>query len=408
MGSTASVARLGRFATDTPVGSMPEIQSYKVSADGYRLQIECAVAGEATVGCHWIDPISGRFLRESPWVEAKGSASIGIDLPAAPGRYRFYVSTRTDKGWDYLLGLPFLTVDAVVGEAGVSIERQLKTNVGALGRERWPGELREIVAGPWKAFWANRFLIGSMVRRDILSRYRGSFADAFWALLNPLLLMLTYYFVFGVFLKTRFPGDPSQSGFVLFFLAGMLPWLAMNESIARAPNSALEHRNLIRKAIFPVEVLPLNLTLAGMVTGLTATVIFLLFLIGARHAIPVTGLWLPVLWVPQLLLTAGLCYLLAAVGVYVRDLVYVMGLLLTMWFFMTPICYPDANLPKEALVMLGKNPLYVLVRGYRAIFIKGTVPEWAALGKLYAVSVLIFYAGFAIFRRARRGFADVL
>jgi len=107
-------------------------------------------------------------------------------------------------------------------------------------------------------------------------------------------------------------------------------------------------------------------------------------------------------------LTAGLCYLLAAVGVYVRDLVYVMGLLLTMWFFMTPICYPDANLPKEALVVLGKNPLYVLVRGYRAIFIEGTAPEWAALGKLYAVSVVIFYAGFAIFRRARRGFADVL
>jgi lipopolysaccharide transport system permease protein len=247
-----------------------------------------------------------------------------------------------------------------------------------------------------------------MVRRDIVSRYRGSFADAFWALLNPLLLMLTYYFVFGVFLKTRFPGDPSQSGFVLFFLSGMLPWLAMNESIARAPNSALEHRNLITKVIFPVEVLPLNLTLAGLVTGLTATVIFLFFLVASRGGVPLTALWLPVIWVPQILLTAGLCYLLAAVGVYVRDLVYVMGLLLTMWFFLTPICYPDTALPEVLLPILGKNPLYILVRAYRAIFIESASPNWPAIAKLYALSVVIFYAGFAVFRRARRSFADVL
>ena len=119
-------------------------------------------------------------------------------------------------------------------------------------------------------------------------------------------------------------------------------------------------------------------------------------------------LWLPVLLIPQFLFTAGLCYLLAATGVYVRDLVYVMGLLLTMWFFLTPICYPDIALPAQLLPILGKNPLYVLVRAYRAIFIQNSSPEWGAVAKLYGLSIVLFYAGFAVFRRARRGFADVL
>lgn len=360
------------------------------------------------VTCQWVDPESGRFLREAEWQQANPQAVHEVELPPAPGRYRFYVTARQGERWGYEQGAPMLVVDAEVQEQGVVVQRSTIATLAALRRERWPQLARELLAGPWQAYWNNRHLIASMVRRDIASRYRGSFADAFWALLNPLLLMLTYYFVFGVFLRTRFPGDPTTGGYVLFFLAGMLPWLAMNESLARGPNTALEHRNLITKMIFPVEVLPFNLTLAGWVTGLTATAIYFGFLLWLRGAIPLTALWLPVLWAPQLLLTAGLCYVLAATGVYVRDLVYVMGLLLTMWFFLTPICYPDQNLPQALLPVLGKNPLYVLVRAYRAILIENRMPDWGAVSKLWGLALVIFYAGFALFRRARRGFADVL
>jgi lipopolysaccharide transport system permease protein len=387
---------------------MPDIVAHRAAASGFTVSIDIEISGPATVGCHWVDPDTGRFLKESPWVESAGMAHFDLALVEAPGRYRFYVSLKGEQGWGYTRGEPFLAVDATVSPGGVALDRTLITTASSLRREQWPGALREIFLGPWQSWYQHRHLIGSMVRRDILARYRGSFADAFWALLNPLLLMLTYYFVFGVFLKTRFPGDPSQSGYVLFFLAGMLPWLAMNESIARAPNTTFEHRNLITKVIFPVEVLPLNLTLAGLVTGLTATLIFLAFLVVVRGGIPATALWLPVILVPQFLLTCGLCYILAAIGVYVRDLVYVIGLLLTMWFFMTPICYPDASLPQAMLTVLGKNPLYVLVRAYRAIFIEASAPEWGALIKLYLVALTIFYTGNAIFRRAKRGFADVL
>lgn len=387
---------------------MPELVRHEVAAEGYRLRVASEWSGGAVVACQWVDPESGRFLRESEWREASPRAEHEVELPAAPGRYRFYITAREGERWGYEKGGAMLVVDAEVGEQGVAVERSVVRTLGALRRERWPGLARDILVGPWEMCWRNRHLMASMVRRDIVSRYRGSFADAFWALLNPLLLMLTYYFVFGVFLRTRFPGDPTAGGYVLFFLAGMLPWLAMNESLARGPNTALEHRSLIKKMIFPVEVLPLNLTLAGWVTGLTASAIFFGFLLWLRGGIPVTALWLPVLWVPQLLLTAGLCYVLAAGGVYVRDLVYVMGLLLTMWFFLTPICYPDQNLPAGLLPVLGKNPLYVLVRAYRAILLENRQPDWGAVGKLWVLSLGIFYTGFAIFRRARRGFADVL
>ena len=390
---------------------MPEITGFAVQAHRFRLQIDCTLDRAGVMGCHWVDPESGRFLRESPWIQTGSGhrASFDLDLPAAPGQYRFYVSSRDeDKAWGYLSGEKFLAVDATVDEDGTHLDRQQMTTLGHLRRERWPGLLKAILIGPFKSIWTNRHLMRSMIQRDILSRYRGSFADAFWAILNPLLLMLTYYFVFGLFLRTKFPGDPSQSGFVLFFISGMLPWLAMNESLARAPNAALEHRNLITKVIFPVEVLPLNLTISGLITGLIATVIFLVILLATRGAIPATVLWLPVILIPQLMLTAGLCYLLAAGGVYVRDLVYVMGLVLTMWFFMTPICYPEISLPAAALPILGKNPLYIIVRAYRAILIEGANPEWRALAKLFALSLVTFYAGFAVFHRARKGFADVL
>jgi lipopolysaccharide transport system permease protein len=390
---------------------MPEIGSFSASADGTVLRVDCQWDAPGIVGCHWIDPDTGRFLRESPWVEAGGRGRVHFDLalPEAPGRYRFYVSGRHENGtWNYAQGGKFLMVEAEVSPEGVRVVRQETTTRGRLRRERWPGLLVDMIAAPFQAIFPNRQLILSMVRRDILSRYRGSFADAFWALLNPLLLMLTYYFVFGIVLQTRFPGDPSRHGYVLFFLAGMLPWLAMNESIARAPNTALEHRNLITKLIFPVEILPINLTIAGMATGFTALVFFLCYLAAVRGSLPVSALYLPVLLVPQFLFTAGVCYLLAAWSVFLRDLVYVIGLLLTMWFFLTPICYPETALPAVLRPYMAANPLYILVRSYRAILIEGQAPAWSLVGPLCAVALAVFYAGFSLFRRSRPSFADIL
>jgi lipopolysaccharide transport system permease protein len=261
---------------------------------------------------------------------------------------------------------------------------------------------------PWRTIWQNRSLIRSMVRRDIMSRYRGSFGDVFWTVLNPLLLMATYFFVFGVVLKSRFGQDNSRTGFALYFLAGMLPWLPFVEAIGRAPHVILEHRNFVKKLVFPVETLPVNQVFAGLVTEAFTLVVFLIALLLSRGAVPLTVLWLPVLLVPQLLFTLGVSWFLSALGVYVRDLGQIIGFLLTLLFFVTPICYPETQLPSEAAMILTKNPIYTLVRGYRAIFLEGQAPEFHSLWKLWLLSAAVCILGHAWFYKLRKSFADVV
>ncbi len=207
------------------------------------------------------------------------------------------------------------------------------------------------------SLWRHRKLSLSMVRRDILARYRGSFGGALWTLLTPLRVMSTYFFVFGVVLNARFAGDSSRSGYVLYFLAGMLPWLAFSEAVGRAPSVILEYRTFVKKVVFPLETLPMNLVLAGLVTEAFGLIIFLCGLWIARGEVPVSVLWLPVLLVPQVLLTAGLSWLLAATGVFVRDLGQAIGFILTLWFFLTPICYEESKaLPEWISHVLSVNP----------------------------------------------------
>ncbi len=250
-----------------------------------------------------------------------------------------------------------------------------------------------------------------MARRDILARYRGSFGDMFWTILNPLLLMATYFFVFGVVLRTRFGPDQSSTGFALYFLAGMLPWLAFSEPAGRASHVILEHRNFVKKLIFPLDILPVNQVVAGLVTELFAAVVFVAALLLIRGTVPVSVLWLPALLVPQLLFTLGVCWFLAAMGVFVRDLGQIMGFLLTLWFFITPICYPEASLatlPAAALAVLRKNPFFVLVRGYRAIFLESHAPDFGPLIKLWVLALIVLFAGYAWFYKLRKSFADVI
>jgi lipopolysaccharide transport system permease protein len=224
---------------------------------------------------------------------------------------------------------------------------------------------------PVRSMWRNRRLIGSMVKRDMLARYRGSLGGTLWTLLNPLLLMATYFFVFGIVMKTRLAGDTSSRGFLVYFLAGMLPWLAFSEAVARSPFVILEYRSFVKKVVFPLETLPVNLVIAGLFTELIGLAILL-----AVQGVPLALVWLPALLVPQLLLTVGLCWILAAAGVFVRDLGQITGFVLTAWFFLTPICYVESP---EFEPLFRFNPILVLVRGYRAVFLENHAPSLQGL-----------------------------
>jgi lipopolysaccharide transport system permease protein len=368
--------------------------------------------GAPSLGWQVYDPHTGLFVSEGDWLEAPGGqlTELTLRLPDSAGRYRVFVSTRDDAtGWHYARGARFLVVDAEVSGGGETrLIRSATRTLRTLGLEGFPATVVKAVTLPFRTLARHAALIRSLVRRDLAARYRGSFFDTGWALLHPVLLMATYYFVFAEVLKSRFPGDPSREGFALYFLAGMLPWLAISDALARAPGVLIEHRNLIQKLVFPSEVLPVQLAATALLHSFFSLTIFLAGLAILRHAIPVTVFWLPVILIPQLLLTLGLTWALSALGAYLRDLGHMMGFLLTLWFFLTPICYPDTMLPQASLPVLGKNPAYLLVRAYRAVLVEGRAPEFLALAKLSALGLVCLIGGFAIFHRLKRGLAGVL
>ncbi len=368
-------------------------------------------------GYHIYDSDTGTLVvdgeRQPPSADVPPGASVPVDLrfalPPEAGHYDVFISPmRENVCWFYTLGWPFLRVEAVVEDGRARLERVGVVTLRTVRRENLLRAAGRAFTLPIATLTRNRSLIRTMVRRDILGRYRGSFGGIFWTILNPLLLMLTYFFVFGVVLQTRFGADQSRASFALYFLAGMLPWLAFSEAAGRAPTVMMEHRNFVKKLVFAVETLPINLVVSGLVTEVFALLLFAIGVFLAHGSVPVSVLWLPALLVPQVLFTAGVCWFLGALGVFVRDLGQVIGFLLTLWFFLTPICYPEASLPAAALPFLSKNPLFVLVRGYRAIFLEGHAPFWGSLWKLWIASAAVFILGHAWFYKLRRSFADII
>jgi lipopolysaccharide transport system permease protein len=373
-----------------------EVQDRAILVD-----FESDVSG--VIGWQLYDPATGAFLQEGEWTEAKGKAvSLRVILPEDEGPYRVQVAPVADRG-------RYIAIDAQVGAKSVEIGEPRVASARGEQLGQVVRALPKAFTRPVTSLWANRKLILSMVRRDILARYRGSFGGALWTFLTPLLLMSTYFFVFGVVLQARFSGDASRSGYVLYFLAGMLPWLAFSEAVGRSPSVIVEYRTLVKKVVFPLDTLPMNLTLAGLVTEAIGIVIFIIGLAIARGGVPATVVWLPVLLIPQVLFTVGLSWILAATGVFVRDLGQVIGFLLTLWFFLTPICYEESKrLPEWVSRILAFNPILVLVRGYRAVLLEGNSPWSMGMVVLLFASAAVAILGYGWFHRLRKSFADVI
>lgn len=358
-------------------------------------------------GWQLLDARTGALIEEGPWVTEPAESEV--PLPPEDGEYRVLVSTVSpERGWAYARGGNMRVVDVAMRGGAMTILRDRSTTLRALRWEGLPRRVATFLVEPWALLWHNRDLVFAMVSRDLEGRYKGSYGDRLWTVAQPLLLMLAYWFVFGLVLKTRFGDDPNPAVYMLFFLCGMLPWLAISEAIGRAPNVILEHRNFVKKLVFPVEILPANLAFSGLVSGGLALIVYLFFLMATRERIPPQVLWLPVVLVPQLMFTIGVCWAWAAIGLFARDLAQINGFLLTLLFFLTPICYPMEKLPAEALPILQKSPIYKLVGEYRLLFISGAAPDWIVLAQLLMMSVAIFYLGYGVFRKLRPSFPDVL
>jgi len=252
-----------------------------------------------------------------------------------------------------------------------------------------------------------RGLIQSLVARELKARYRGSVLGFFWSFINPLLLLLVYWFVFSVVLPGIRPIDVQP--YALFMFCGLLPWTWFSSSVLEASNALIMGGNLIKKVLFPAEVLPIVSVLANMVHFSLGLVILVVFLVYYQiMPDPLDLLWFPVVVLVQFLFTTGLALLLSALAVHFRDIKDILTNLLTLWFFSTPIIYPHFQPEvQQYRLFFDLNPFTHLAISYQEIlFFDGPFGHWKWLMALGAGSVVLLLVAYALFDRLRDSFAE--
>lgn len=254
----------------------------------------------------------------------------------------------------------------------------------------------------------NRALILEMVRRDLMARYMGSAMGIFWSVLNPLVSLVIYTVIFSSVLKVRLGENGGVYSFVEYLFCGLLPWITMQEAISRSATCILENANLVQKMRFPTEILPVNLTLSGFFHQLVGTGIFFVVLVAAGD-LSIRWLFvLPVVFLLQLTAMTGLCWLVASLNVYYRDVGQLLGVLLNVWFWLTPIVYPKDKAPELFRYILELNPVTHLVEIYRALILTGSFPAGISWGILTGFAVAVFFLGLQVMKRCKPEFADLI
>jgi len=252
-----------------------------------------------------------------------------------------------------------------------------------------------------------RGLIQSLVARELKARYRGSVLGFFWSFVNPVLLLLVYSFVFSTIMPNTTTGIQP---YALFMFCGILPWTWFSASLSEATNSLIAGGNLIKKVLFPAEVLPIVSVLTNMVNFFLGLLILVPSLIYFhRLHLSVELLWFPVAVLVQLVFTLGLALVLSALTVHFRDIRDLLANILTLWFFATPIIYSwTQDNVKAYKSLFDLNPFTHLAISYQEILFFGPVGHWKWLLALGGVSVLLFLAGYWLFDRLRDSFAEAV
>lgn len=259
------------------------------------------------------------------------------------------------------------------------------------------------------SLWRNRGLISTLIQREVVGRYRGSFMGILWSFFNPVFMLAVYTFVFSVVFEARWRGgSDSKAEFALVLFAGMVIFNLFAECANRSPGLILSNVNYVKKIIFPLEILPMVTLGTAVFHMLVSVSVWLLFYVVYSGLPHLTMLLLPFVLLPLMLFTLGIGWLLASLGVYLRDVGQVVGVATTALLFLSPIFYPVSALPDNYQTFLHFNPLTLVIEQTRQVLITGTMPDVKLWGVYLAGSAVIAWLGFAWFQRTRRGFADVL
>lgn len=260
------------------------------------------------------------------------------------------------------------------------------------------------------SLWRNRHLTFNLARREVVGRYRGSLMGLAWSFFNPILMLLVYTFFFTIAFNVRWGTTPeaSYADFAIILFVGLIVHGLLAECLNRAPTLIINNSNYVKRIVFPLEVLPVVALLSALFHAGISTLVLLAAQLITSGTLTWTAIFFPVVLAPFLLLVLGLAWFLTALGVYVRDVGHVIGVITSILLFMSPVFYPVANLPAKIQPFIMLNPLTFIIEQSREVLLHGQLPDWHGLAVYTLISLGVAWLGLWWFQKLRKGFADVL
>lgn len=254
-------------------------------------------------------------------------------------------------------------------------------------------------------------LIYQLTKRDVIGRYKGSIMGILWSVILPIMMLSIYTFVFSSVFKARWPGqgeDESKMQFAIILFAGLIVYNLFAEVISKAPGLIISNVNYVKKVVFPLEILSVSVMLSALFNfciNVAVLLVAFLFFNGYLHW---TVFWIPVIFLPLIVFTLGISWFVASLSVFMRDIQQVIGVLLTVTMFLSPIFYPVSAIPERLKFFLLFNPLAFIIEQSRQVIVWGRMPDLLGLTCYMLLAMLTMKLGFFWFQKTRKGFADVL
>lgn len=269
--------------------------------------------------------------------------------------------------------------------------------------------MRRPEMGILSVFRNNRSLTYELTQREVLGRYRGASFGLLWSLISPFLMLLVYTLAFGFIMKGRWPGSSgSTTDFALILFAGLTVHGFFAECFTRAPLLIFNNTGYVKRVVFPLDILVWSMTFSALFHLAMNMVVLLLLFLCVKGVVHPTAALLPLVLIPLVILTVGVGWIVSALGVYLRDIGQIAGVIAAAMLFLSSAIIPVESVPESYRIVFELNPLTFIINQVREVVIWGRMPDWAGLGVYTAIACTIAVVGHEIFRKLRPGFADVI
>lgn len=262
------------------------------------------------------------------------------------------------------------------------------------------------MSGPIERLIGHRELLKNLLVKDIRAKYMGSILGVLWTIINPLVMLLLYTYVFAVVLGVRWKQGQDTVSFVMYLFCGMFPWMAFQEAITRSTNSIAENGSLLKCYPFPAKLLPFQIVISSMFSQLIGFAILIVFMQIVHRPITGTLFLVPIVMLIQFVFTLGLAWFFSSINVFFKDMSAGLGIILLMWMFATPIFYPESVVPQKLKFIITINPVSHIVEAYRGLLLEGRFLQVERIVILLVSAIVALVVGYSLFNKTQRRFID--